>query len=871
MTTNSSRSKRRLRSGVARAITGGAVLAAVLAALGPAQARGMLTAAPDHQAVASPGVGPQLTTNTNAGCNAPPAKDFVRCFAIVRTPASHEIAAAASTGGPPAGALGPADIQSAYDLPATGSGQTVAVVDAYGDSQAESDLAAFRSNYGLPPCTTANGCFRKVDQTGGTNYPADDAGWGLETSLDLDAVSSACPACNILLVEANTANISDLAAAENEAVALGAKYISNSYGTSEDPSLLSFDAAYNHTGVAITVSTGDTGNVVSWPSSNPNVTAVGGTTLAKDSSVPRGWDETAWSSGGSGCSTIEPQPGYQSGVTTDCAMRATADISADANPASGLATYDTLGYGGWLQVGGTSLASPLTAAMFALAGTPVAGTYPVDYPYHDPTQGGDLYDVTSGSNGSCGNLLCNAGPGWDGPTGLGTPHGAKALAGSPQGEISGQVTDATTGQPVADAVVTASPGDYVTRTGATGTYTLDLAAGSYTVTAGEYAYQTGTDSGVQVTAGQTATANLTLTELPHATVTGTVTDGSGHGWPLYARITIDGYPGGPVYTDPYTGEYSVVLAGPASYTIHVAAVYPVVYQSQGDGYQQLNTQVSVGTGDTTQNFTLAADLTACTAPGYGWDGLSEDFTGWTGATPRDGWQVSGPGWRFDDASNRPVPSTIAGDDAFALADSGAAGGPVDTTLTSPPVNLTGQASPHLTFDSGYYAADRQQAAVDLSTDGGRHWFTIWRQTGADAVGPVDVPIPQAAGQPDVRVRFRYTGDAGWWWSVDNIMVGTRTCVAQPGGLLAGLVTDQATGQPLNGATVTGAAVSGTAGTSTGSADPSVPAGFYWLFAPAGSGQFTAAAAGYAASASSVSVAANQVTRHDWALTPAGSG
>ncbi|HEX9033063.1 MAG TPA: carboxypeptidase regulatory-like domain-containing protein, partial [Streptosporangiaceae bacterium] len=377
-----------------------------------------------------------------------------------------------------------------------------------GTPRPKADLAAFRSYYGLPPCTTANGCFRKVDQTGGTNYPPDDSGWALETSLDLDAVSAACPACNILLVEANSSSIPDLSAAENEAVALGARFISNSYGAQEDPSELSFDSAYTHPGVAITASTGDTGNLVSWPSSNPNVIAVGGTRLTRDTAVPRGWGETAWSSGGSGCSATETHPDYQNGVTTGCAMRATADISADADPVSGLATYDTLGYGGWLQVGGTSLSSPLTAAMYALAGPPVAGTYPVNYPYHDPSRGSDLFDVTSGTNGSCGNVLCTAGPGWDGPTGLGTPDGVRALAGGPQGAITGKVTDAATGQPIAGVTIAASPGDYLTHTDASGAYALNLAVGSYTVTAAEYAYQTGTQTGVAVTAGQTANASF---------------------------------------------------------------------------------------------------------------------------------------------------------------------------------------------------------------------------------------------------------------------------------------------------------------------------------------------------------------------------
>ncbi len=145
---------------------------------------------------------------------------------------------------------------------------------------------------------------------------------------------------------------------------------------------MDFDAYYNHAGVAVTASTGDTGDVTNWPAANPNVVAVGGTALTQDTTNPRGWNETAWVDGGSGCSPYEPHPDYQNGIDTNCASnRAMADISADADPNTGLAVYDTLGYSGWLQVGGTSLSSPLVASMYALAGTPVPGTYPVSYPY----------------------------------------------------------------------------------------------------------------------------------------------------------------------------------------------------------------------------------------------------------------------------------------------------------------------------------------------------------------------------------------------------------------------------------------------------------------------------------------------------------
>jgi subtilase family serine protease len=334
--------------------------------------------------------------------------------------------------------LGPKQIQSAYKLTGLLSGgKTVAIVDAYDDPNAEADLAAFRRTYGLSACTTGNGCFRKVNQNGAaTPLPAGDYGWAEEISLDLDAVSSACPDCHILLVEANSANSPDLVKAEDTAASLGAVSVSNSWGGSEDPTILADDPHFNHPGVAITASSGDSGYGVSWPASSPYLTAVGGTTLASASNA-RGWTETAWSGSGSGCSAYEPKPAWQH--DPGCAKRTVADVAADADPNTGLGVYDTYngcgsnglcdlliqlglvqGLDGWAQVGGTSLSSPLIASVYALAGNTGSITYG-SYPY---SHSSSLFDVTSGSNGTCSpSYLCTSGPGYDGPTGLGTPAG----------------------------------------------------------------------------------------------------------------------------------------------------------------------------------------------------------------------------------------------------------------------------------------------------------------------------------------------------------------------------------------------------------------------------------------------------------------
>jgi subtilase family serine protease len=328
----------------------------------------------------------------------------------------------------PAG-YGPADLRSAYAFPANGgAGSTVALIDAYDDPNAAADLAVYRSTFGLPACTVANGCFRKVSQTGSaTALPAPDAGWAEEESLDVDMVSAVAPNAHVLLVEANSASMADLGAAENEAVALGARFLSNSWGAAESSQDTAYDAEYfDHPGVVITASAGDAGYGVEYPASSPYVIAAGGTSLTRSSTSKRGWLETAWSGSGSGCSAFEPKPSWQK--DTGCARRTVVDVAAVADPATGVAVYDTYGGDtGWEVFGGTSAAAPILAALFADAGTPPAGSSPASFPYAHPS---GLNDITSGSDGTCGGgYLCTAGTGYDGPTGLGSPNGLTAFTG----------------------------------------------------------------------------------------------------------------------------------------------------------------------------------------------------------------------------------------------------------------------------------------------------------------------------------------------------------------------------------------------------------------------------------------------------------
>ncbi len=329
----------------------------------------------------------------------------------------------------------PAYLQQAYDMTylsqTGGSGDTVAIVDAYDDPNAETDLATYRSTYGLAPCTAATGCFTKVNQGGNPSpLPAQDDSWEMEISLDLDAVSALCPQCKILLVEANSNTASNLQAALGRAAAVGAKQISNSWTM---PSTSVPHGKFTFTDVAVVAASGDHGFVGSgnsnYPAALADVTAAGGTSLAAagDGVSPRGFAESAWSPGadplsaGSGCDLNVTKPSYQS--DSGCTGRAYSDLSADADPQTGLLVYDSA-QGGWAVIGGTSLASPLIAGYLAAAGITAVT------PQWAYAKSALLNDPISGWNGTCATVIsyiCAARTGYDGPTGVGSISGAIAL------------------------------------------------------------------------------------------------------------------------------------------------------------------------------------------------------------------------------------------------------------------------------------------------------------------------------------------------------------------------------------------------------------------------------------------------------------
>lgn len=407
-----------------------------LALLSQAVPAGAAVPAPHGPSVQARTASAGLPSDVHRACALPSRPRQVTCMALVRTNTRVRPLGIQALATPPSG-YGPADLQSAYNMASAsasaGTGEVVAIVDAYNDPNAEADLAAYRAQYGLPPCTTANGCFAQLNQQGQAGpLPVTSLGWAEEESLDLDMVSAICPNCHIDLIEANSNFVSDLGTAENSAVGVvHAAFVSDSWGTTAPLSDAQYGSYFNHPGTVITVSGGDFGYRPSYPAASQFVTAVGGTILVR--ARGGGWAESVWGSAsggegtGSGC-TVNGKPSWQ--TDTGCAQRTSNDVAAVADPDTGVAVYDSQPCcglpAGWQVLGGTSAASPIIAATYALAGLPAARTYPSMYPY---LHSASLYDVTSGADGTCTPAyLCTAEPGYDGPTGLGTPDGTGAFA-----------------------------------------------------------------------------------------------------------------------------------------------------------------------------------------------------------------------------------------------------------------------------------------------------------------------------------------------------------------------------------------------------------------------------------------------------------
>lgn len=410
----------------------------------------------------------KLPAGDTAACPVPSRAGQAQCLAISNTAAASKArSGTAAKAGPDAAAAAipsgysPAQLQSAYGLTVAsalrgssgGVPEAVAVIDSYDDANAAADLAAYRAQFGLAPCLTGTGagCLLKVNENNQASPlpsapPASAGDWTLQESANIDAITAICPNCEILLVEADSTSDADLGqaavTAENDSV-----FVTGGWAEYKFPGETASDQLYlNDPGAALVFPAGDIGYGTYWPASSQYVTSVGGTTLTSDSSASRGYDETAWSGTGSGCTIYEPKPSWQSSDDTSptgCLNRTQNDVAAVGDPSTGVAVYDSTASAsgsrsaGWEDVGSTSIAASIVTAAYALNGLPQAGTYPASYPPYQSGSRGDFNDVTSGSNGTCESnraYLCNARSGYDAETGQGTPAGASGLAYSGSGD-----------------------------------------------------------------------------------------------------------------------------------------------------------------------------------------------------------------------------------------------------------------------------------------------------------------------------------------------------------------------------------------------------------------------------------------------------
>ncbi|MEV0811051.1 S8 family serine peptidase [Micromonospora sp. NPDC050200] len=486
-------------------------------------------------------------------------------------------------------------------------------------------------------------------------------------------------------------------------------------------------------------------------------------------------------------------------------------------------------------ISGTSMASPHVAGAAAL--------YLADNPTATPSQ-------------VAGALTSSATTGVVTDPGTGSPNlllNVSAFFSGPRGTVTGTVTDGTA--PLAAAKVTV--GDVTVMTDGQGRYSWIVPPGTHDISASKFGYATKTVSGVTVADGQTVTQNLALTAKPRVNVTGTVRDGSGHGWPLYATVRVKDEPTAVAYTDPKTGKYTLSLPAGDTYTLQVDPLYP--------GYQRDSHDVQAGSADVTHDVNAPVDQTTCSAAGYHYAGTTESFDG--GTMPA-GWTVddkvgNGQTWVFNDPGKR---FNRTGDSSdFAIIDSYyyGSGKSQDTSLISPVTDFSQRTHPSLHFRTDYWGHTSQTGDIDLSVDGGQTWTTVWHHGSDFARGPRTevVDLSQAAGKTNVQVRFHFTGSWGMWWQVDEVFLGDRTCEPTPGGLVVGRVTDKNTGAGINGATVTSADKPAEKTTSAATPnDPNLGDGFYWMFSSlTGEHTFTATARHYSAQDITATLAPNQAT------------
>ncbi|HEU4426109.1 MAG TPA: S8 family serine peptidase [Pilimelia sp.] len=539
--------------------------------------------------------------------------------------------------------------------------------------------------------------------------------------------------------------------------------------------------------------------------------------------------------------------------------RGPSDVDSGIKPdiaAPGVNVRSSVPNGGYANFNGTSMATPHLSGAVALAWSAapaIKGDVAATRALLDQTAT-DVNATTCGGDADDNNVF--------GEGRLNAFQLVTAAPRGPLGRIVGLVTDAATNAPLPG--VTVSTGDRSATTGTDGRYTITVPVGTYTVTASKFGYVTGTAT-VTVAEGAATTQDFALVKARIVTVSGTVRDGSGHGWPLYARLDITGRPGGPVFTNPATGRYSFDVPANSSFPTTVTALYR--------GYQATSLTIATEDADKTVDITLKV-AQDCTAAGYSASLsaplLSESFD--TTETPA-GWSVvnrtpSG-GWVFNDPHSRG--NLTGGSGNFAIIDSDhlGVGNTQDTDLVTPTLNLADAGAPLLRFNSDWRAVGITDTAdIDVSTDGGTTWSNVWHQT-ISRRGPrvEEVPLTPLANAANARIRFRFFGTFAWWWEVDNVQVVNRACTPVPGGLVVGFTSDRNTGAALNGVTVASVDAPADKGVSAPTPDdPNIPDGFYSLFSSVtGSHPFTATKAPYQPATRTVNVAADNATRADFAL------
>ena len=426
--------------------------------------------------------------------------------------------------------------------------------------------------------------------------------------------------------------------------------------------------------------------------------------------------------------------------------------------------------------------------------------------------------------------------------------------------LSGKVTNSDNGQPVAGAQVSVSDVSTITtQTNSEGNYSLVLYSGVYTVTASRYGYYTKVINDVVVDVG--TTLNISLDPTPMSIVSGTVVDDA-TGWPVYAQIAIDGYPGEPIWTDPFTGWYSITLAQDIDYLFGVEDFW--------GSYVNAQANTGILSSDLTLDFSLNISKTVCTAPGYYKNGiLNEDFN--SGGLP-PGWSVvdnagSGAVWTFDNPGSRP--NSTGGSGLFAIADSDEAYiKAMNTDLRTPLLDFSGYSDLILEFKYDWYVYETEIADVDISTNGSSGpWTNLWRKSVDSERGPKTARIDLSAygGQNNVMLRFHYyDAEYDWWWQIDDVIIYSD-CEFMTGGLVAGNVYNGTTSQAVNDAQISNDSSGNTTSYPTPN-DDNLDDGFYTVYSPLGTHVFTATKTSYSSDIASVNII-DGVVEQDFTIYP----